>query len=116
MKSLKTLTMIALAASWGFAAGPALAHDGHGGHFHGGHVHGHHEHFGVVIGAPTFFWPIDPFPNYYSPPVVIESPPVYIERDQPSGYSYYCADPRGYYPQVRVCPGGWQRVQVTPVQ
>lgn len=128
MKSLKTLILIALTGAFALAGAPALAHGGdwdhdgdgghwgHGGRWGGGHFRGYHRDFGVVIGAPTFFWPIDPFPNYYAPPVVVQPPPVYIQQGQPAGYSYYCNDPPGYYPQVPACPGGWQRLQVTPVQ
>ena len=116
MQSLKTLALIALLTAWALAGGSALAHDGHGGyggHFHGG---GHRGHSGVFLGAPTFVWPMYPFPDYYSPPVVVVPPPVYIERGQPAGYSYYCTDPQGYYPDVQVCPGGWQPVPAPPPQ
>ncbi|WP_157679133.1 hypothetical protein [Methylovulum psychrotolerans] len=45
------------------------------------------------------------------------TPPVYIQQqaapDYPSGSWYYCDDPQGYYPTVRECPDGWQRVPPT---
>ena len=28
---------------------------------------------------------------------------------------YYCERPRGYYPQVKSCNGGWHQVQVQPM-
>lgn len=31
-----------------------------------------------------------------------------------SGYWYYCAESRVYYPYVNQCPGGWQRVSPQP--
>jgi len=75
----------------------------------------------------------------YAPPVVTApGSPVYIERrdfpQQPAGTApaaeaqaqaapqaeeqafwwYYCWEPKGYYPYVRECPGGWQRVPPQP--
>jgi len=51
-------------------------------------------------------------------------PPVYVERGQPpaaaqtepepGNYWYYCSNPDGYYPYVKQCPGGWQRVAPQP--
>lgn len=90
----------------------------------------HHHHprarFGVVIGAPLF-WPWyypSPYyyPHYYPPAVVVPSPPpTYVERGDeeddnaaPSSYWYYCSSPDGYYPYVKDCPGGWQRVAPRP--
>jgi len=88
-------------------------------HHHHGHVR-----FGVYIGAPAFWYSPPPYYYYpYYPPVVAvpASPPVYVERgsagreDQSSdAYWYYCADSRTYYPYVRECPGGWQRVVPQP--
>lgn len=96
--------------------GSAWAHGG--GHYRG--HHGSHLRFGVFIGAPAY-WHFAPRPYYY-PPVIAApaSPPVYIERgsaepsDQSQGYWYYCADDRAYYPYVKQCPGGWQRVPAQP--
>jgi hypothetical protein len=84
--------------------------------------HRSHSHFGLHIGVPLFWnWP----PPYYAypPPVVVapSPPPVYIERGYDDaapaggqGYWYYCRGPEGYYPYVRECPGGWERVATTP--
>jgi hypothetical protein len=94
---------------------------------------------GIHIGVPLFWnWPWPPagyvapygaypphypYPLYYPyPPIVREPapPPVYIERaverDDASaqGYWYYCDRPEGYYPYVRECPGGWERVAPRP--
>ena len=90
---------------------------GHGGH----HRHGHTS-LGLHIGVPLF-WNSPP-PYYAYPPTVIavpSQPQVYIERgyEEPApareqGYWYYCDSPSGYYPYVRECPGGWQRVAPTP--
>ncbi len=63
-----------------------------------------------------------PYP-YYSAPVVIQQAPVtYVEQNSsaPSapaadaGWWYYCDQSRGYYPYVRECPTGWQRVPPKP--
>jgi hypothetical protein len=85
-------------------------------------------HFGLFVGAPGFWydpWPAPypyyPYSYYYPPAVVVQSsPPVYIERDGDnaapgsSDYWYYCADAQRYYPYVKQCPGGWQRVTPHP--
>ena len=92
-----------------------------------GHWHGH-SHFGVGIVVDPF-WPgpwayPSPYyypPYYYPPPIVTvpATPPVYIERDgvtstRVPAYWYYCAQPPGYYPHVKQCPGGWQPVAPQP--
>lgn len=84
---------------------------------------------GVYIGGPGPYYYPGPYyaypPPYYvysPPPVVVqESPPVYVERGEDEGapprsknYWYYCDRPSGYYPYVKECPGGWQRVAPTP--
>jgi hypothetical protein len=87
------------------------------------HYH-HRTHVGVYVG-PGWGWYYPP-PVYY-PPVVVAAPaepPVYIEKEPeiavPSatpampGYWYYCHKPDGYYPYVKECPGGWQRVTPQP--
>lgn len=118
------------------AGAPALAHGGghHGGGHHGWHHHGgwHHGgsrvHFGLFVGPPAFgydpWWgapyPYYPYSYYYPPVVVQSSPPVYIERNGnnaapgSSDYWYYCADAKRYYPYVKQCPGGWQRITPHP--
>jgi hypothetical protein len=135
MKATKLLCAAAVAAMFA-VVGPASAHDHDGGHWRGGGQwhsesvhwhggggwHGHdeddefHGGFGFVIGDP--FWPWGP-PDFYYPPTVVEvpvQPPTYIEQDTPpgAGYWYYCRAPRGYYPYVRSCPGGWQQVAPQP--
>jgi hypothetical protein len=61
------------------------------------------------------------YPPYY-PPAVAPAPSVYMEQPaqpqvaptQPQGSWYYCAASRAYYPYVRDCPSGWQRVSPQP--
>ena len=93
-----------------------------------GHYHGR-VGVGVVVGpywgpwhypAP-YYYPPYYYPPYY-PPVVIErpAPPVYIEQSPPaetvakSDYWYYCQSKGGYYPFVKECPDGWQKVLPRP--
>ena len=94
--------------------------------------HGH-VRFGVMISGPYWGGPwYYPPPSYYYPPyyppVVVERPvpQVYVEQQPapaappapvaaaPTNYWYYCTAAKGYYPYVRECPGGWQRVQPQP--
>ncbi len=97
----------------GLASAPALAH--------GGRVH-----FGFYVGAPLYyhswyapppFWYWPP-PAYYYPPAVVTvpaQPTTYVERDPaPQVYWYYCRDARAYYPYVKECPGGWEKVLPRP--
>ena len=82
-------------------------------------------YFGVPIGgyyyAPPYYYP--PYP-YYPPATVVvpAQPQTYIEQGAPQaapapqaqGFWYYCNDSRAYYPYVKDCPGGWQRVSPQP--
>lgn len=111
-KAVLTLSVILLGAT---ASAPVLADHG------GGRVH-----FGVVIGAPFYPWYYPPYyysPYYYPPAVVTvpATPPTYVERGgsqaapaQQQSYWYYCTESKTYYPYVKECPGGWQRVVPQP--
>lgn len=97
----------------------------------GGH-HGHGGHFGIFIDPwPSYSYypyyrPYAYYPRYYEYPAVVAapvSPPVYIERDDNEiaqsdpaspAYWYYCNKPKGYYPYVRECRSGWQKVPSQP--
>jgi hypothetical protein len=97
-----------------------------------GHSHGSYSRFSVVVGpywGPSYY---QPFPYYYPPyypsyypPVVIErrEPPVYIEQQQvvvpppaaaPTSSWYFCPATNAYYPYVKECRGGWQKVPSLP--
>jgi hypothetical protein len=93
-------------------------------------VYARHGHWGgsIWIGpgwGPIYpYPPVYPYPFYVGPPAVVqrpiiiqESPPIYVEqapsRDGES-YWYYCPDPQGYYPYVKRCPKGWERVAPSP--
>jgi hypothetical protein len=124
MKPSKIALALALAvgaASGTLASGSALAWGGH--HHHGARLSlGFNFGFPAYYPAPYYYYPA---PVYYSSPVVVQqAPTVYVERQdgpaapaasQPAqSYWYYCADSRTYYPYVKECPGGWQRVNPTP--
>jgi hypothetical protein len=100
----------------------AGSHPHGGGHRHLGHHH-HHKTFvgvGVGFGYPWGWW--YPSPYYYYPyPVAYPVQPVtYIEQGgapaalEPAGWWYYCDASTSYYPYVRECPAGWQRVPTSP--
>ena len=81
-------------------------------------------YFGVPLAGFPYYYPpyYHYYPPYYPAPVVVQTQPaVYLEHSpvqfapQPAQhYWYYCADSRAYYPYVKDCPGGWQRVSPQP--
>lgn len=122
MKNIKLLCGLMLLAGISIS-GTALADRGHGsGH---GHV-GVGLYFGLPYSYP--YYPYYPSPYYYPypyyPPVmaVPSQPPVYIEQGSAQQapatsenyYWYHCDKPDGYYPYIKECPGGWQKVVPTP--
>ena len=115
MRSIKTALMVLLVLAGALASETVLAH-------------GPRVHFGFGVGVPGF-WPgyyYRPYyPSYYYPPVVVApaAPPVYIEQGTPqaapapaqaNNWWYYCAESEAYYPYVKQCPAGWQRVTPQP--
>ena len=112
VKRMQAVLALCAAALGLLASAPALA-------WHHGRAH-----VGVFIGGPIYPWgyypPYYPYPYAY-PPAVPATPPTYIEQNentappqQPAGYWYYCADSKTYYPYVKECPAGWQRVAPQP--
>ncbi|MBI3265029.1 MAG: hypothetical protein HYZ58_18030 [Acidobacteria bacterium] len=89
-------------------------------------------HGARVFIRPHIVFPIGPFfapywaPYGYSSVVVTPPPQVYVQPAPPTSVQpppaqpsaqpswYYCENPRGYYPYVQQCPGGWQPVAPTP--
>jgi hypothetical protein len=69
---------------------------------------------------PYYSYPYYPYSTYpYYPPRIIvpAAPTEYIERDSgppAPGYWYYCRASNGYYPYVKECPNGWERVSPVP--
>jgi hypothetical protein len=120
MKRLNAVLILALAI-----LGAAVSTSAPAAHY-GGHVR-----FGVYLG-PGYWYPPPyyTYPPYYSPyyypPAVAApaAPPTYVEQGvappvqaapaQPQGYWYYCDGSKAYYPYVKECPGGWQRVAPQP--
>jgi hypothetical protein len=110
------------------ASGEAAAHGwGRGYGYYGPRVGigiavplGGYGYYPGVFGVPVY--PVVPR-VYAPPPAVVVTPPttVYVERGSPDsaasdagGYWYYCRKPRGYYPYVKRCPDGWERVAPEP--
>lgn len=99
-------------------------------HFPGPYAYPSYGYGYPSYGYPSYAYPSYGYPSYYSPyapPVVVvpAAPPSYIERTLPAEGQpaqpvpndwYYCRKPEGYYPYVRTCPGGWQRVPAQPPQ
>ena len=100
------------------ASEPALAHGGRS-HVSVGVGFG----FGYPYwGGPWGPWGYYPYPYYGAPTVVVQQPVTYVEQNPQAastpaadaGWWYYCDQSKGYYPYVRECPGGWQRVSPQP--
>jgi hypothetical protein len=134
MKVARCLSVLLVISLVG--AGNAWADRGHRG---GGHRGGH---FGtwagigltaLVLGAalaPRPVYATSPYypayyPAYYPPLVVEPAATVYSEpmpsyapppvaRSQRSTDWYYCPAAKAYYPYVRECASGWQRVPARP--
>lgn len=100
------------------ASGSAMAQRHHG---HGGARVG--IYFGAPVYRPVFYPPpyyVYPAYGYVPAPV---APPTYVEQGvvqaepapaQSQGDWYYCSDSGAYFPYVKECPAGWQRVPAQP--
>lgn len=113
---MRLLALVILAGLLGATSATALAHGG-------GHGSSHLSlgfTFGVPLGyyyypPPYYYYP----PAYYPPAAVLQPPPaVYVERSdvvpETAGTWFFCKDSNSYYPYVKQCPGGWQRVPAQP--
>lgn len=137
MRNFASLLIAACFTTMSFA--PAFADD-HGWHhehddrgWHGD-IHAFHEHdydtwrggrwfHGDHEGRFGWWWtvgdgwysypsPVYPYPDPYTPPVVIlRSAPAPLGI--PPTYVYSCPNPAGYYPYVVRCFGAWERVYAT---
>ena len=124
MKSLPKLLVAALTgAILSLAATAALA-DNHG---YRGHYDDHRwEHRHYRYSPPPVYYRGGPavYAPYYAPaPIIIERapPPVYIEQadvveesPEATNYWHYCRESKAYYPYVKECPAGWQKVLPQP--
>lgn len=103
---MKYRTLLLAFVALFIASGSALA---------GGHVR-----FGVFVGMP-YYQPYYYVPPYYPQVIVVPAPQplVYTQQSAPAVQSqgdwYYCAGSQAYYPYVRECPSGWQRVPAQPL-
>jgi hypothetical protein len=76
-----------------------------------------------TVGGMCYFFerPVYPYPLVvpeiaYELPVVVQPPPPVYTQQPPAdpNYWYYCENPKGYYPYVQNCPGGWMKVVPQP--
>jgi len=136
-RNLKLVPVLLLLAFGTVVSNPAMAqYRGHGGYSRGGvsvHGHGGGVGLGLALGAAliglTYYANRNnadpayavPAPTYVYPGPVVA--PRYVQQVVPQAASapaqqrgdwYYCADSGAYYPYVRECPAGWQRVPSTP--
>jgi len=90
-------------------------------HKHGSGHHHHHKSFvgvGAGFGYPWGWW----YPPYYYYPYPVAYPlqaVKYIEQGgapavEEEAWWYYCGTSTSYYPYVRECPNGWERVPASP--
>ncbi|MEJ5359245.1 MAG: hypothetical protein WHT06_11295 [Desulfobacterales bacterium] len=90
----------------------ALPWVGHAGHRTRTYVHLGFWFGPAAVWAPPPVWVAPPPVWVAPPPRFYASPPTgYVERGRSDeDYWFYCENPRGFYPYVRSCPGGWMRV------
>ena len=73
-------------------------------------------------GGMMYFYeePVYPYPQVlpeteYELPVEDQQQPEYTQEPSSDPYYwYYCQDPKGYYPYIAECPGGWMTVVPEP--
>jgi hypothetical protein len=105
---------------------------GHGGSYGHGYGYGGGVRFGISLGIPLYAlgyysnpyysYPAYayPGPDYGYPGPAVAPSGGYVEQGYPQAAPaprqdwYYCANANAYYPYVRECPGGWQRVPSQP--
>ena len=95
---------------------------GHVRHHGSGHHHKHGVTFiGIGFAYPWYYSPPYYYPAYPQPVAYPAQPVTYIEQGgaapeavEPAGWWYYCESSRTYYPYVKECPSGWQRVPALP--
>jgi len=109
---------------WGSGHGGGYSHGGAYGHGYGYRGVG----IGIALGVPLvglgyYSAPYYSYPAYAYPAPAYSYPApagAYVEQGYaqaapaPQQDWYYCAGSNAYYPYVRECPGGWQRVPAQP--
>lgn len=116
----------------------------YGGHYYGGHYHGSvYFSFGVpwpgYWWGPGYYYGYPSYSYYYgapyyyggyAPPMAAANPPQYVERSDVEGapppqqqespppqqqnWWYWCQSSEKYYPYVKECAGGFQKVPAQP--
>jgi hypothetical protein len=90
--------------------------------------HGHHVRSGVYLAPlfasrPFFPTPYYPYPYAYYGPAASAYPaaPATAQQGAPAAapaqssvFPRYCPGMNAWYPDVAVCPGGWQEIQPGP--
>jgi hypothetical protein len=93
--------------------------------------HGHHDGrlgWWWVVGGMWYFYPqpVYPYPDPYTPPVVViqQTAPAVVAQPAPPAttapaaaapqYWYYCESSKTYYPYVSTCAEGWKAVPAQP--
>ncbi|HEV7835021.1 MAG TPA: hypothetical protein VGP09_16845 [Caballeronia sp.] len=142
-RACQLLLVLATLGASGAATAGGYYHGGGGGYHGGGYYHGRgYYHGGCCSGSigvylgPGFVggYPY-PYPYYsgyypgyypYAPVPVgdVALPTQYVEQGQQADMAgngppqaaswYYCRKPDGYYPYVKACPAGWQKVPAQP--
>lgn len=140
MKLLRSLVLAAAAGAALFSLSPAVQAHGWGGPrasiyfgFGGpawpgywgpryGYPYGYGYGYGYPYAYPYAYPPTVVVPGPVYPPVVVEQQaPAYVERDTPppaaqaQQWWYWCGSAKAYYPYVKSCAEGWQRVAPQPV-
>jgi hypothetical protein len=127
MRRIGRISILAALALAMMASVPAFARGGRHHHHGGGHHHSSVS-VGFAFGYPGYWgYPYPAYayypPAYYYPPATYysSSPPVYVERgdayapaERSQGYWYFCPEANAYYPYVKQCAGGWQKVSPQP--
>ena len=142
LKRPKSATVILIALTAALVTSTARAGGGHGhGHHHHGGVRIGAFIGGPVLGLSYYGYPSYGYGSgnapygyapygYYGPAATVittlATQPAYVEQNStstsgnpssltPEGDWYYCSNPDGYYPYVKLCASGWQRVPPQPI-
>ncbi|MBV8047970.1 MAG: hypothetical protein JO171_12485 [Paludibacterium sp.] len=84
-----------------------------GGNWYHGHHDGRDGWWWIVNGLWYFYAaPVYPYPDPYTPAVVVTAPQVAAPAP-PAQVWYYCRNPAGYYPYVPACRH-WEMVPAQP--
>lgn len=106
-----------LGYGYGYGHGYSYGHGYYGG-FYGG-VYFDPWLFGYPVGYDMIYPDVVVTPGYFqtymegAQPPQSNAPSEAPQSNQSDDW-YYCQNPAGYYPYVKICTNGWQRVPSTP--